>query len=121
MMQWAAYMGYAEIYLLGVDHHFSRTCNYSEQVVPQQTISGTISSDHFCNDYYKAGESIYVSDVNSTEQAYKKAEQHSQEYGFSIYNATRGGKLEVFQRVDFDKLMDGLGKQSGGSYETHAV
>ncbi len=121
MMQWAAYMGFAKICLLGVDHHFAHTCNYFEQVIPPQTITDTINRDHFCVDYYKAGESIYISDVNSTEQAYKKAEQYSQESGFRIYNATRGGKLEVFQRVDFDKLIDSLNKQGGGSYETHSV
>ncbi len=104
MMQWAAYMGFAEIYLLGVDHYYAQTCNYFEQIVPPQAIADTNNADHFCGDYYKVGELIHVSDVNSTEQAYKKAELYSREHGFRIYNATRGGKLEVFERVDFDGL-----------------
>ena len=36
--------------------------------------------------------------------AYIKAEEYSQNSEFKIYNATRGGKLEVFERVDFDEL-----------------
>ncbi len=38
--------------------------------------------------------------------AYKRAKAASVEYGFKIYNATRGGCLEEFERVNFDKLFD---------------
>lgn len=37
-------------------------------------------------------------------KAYEAAELYSREYGFRIYNATRGGCLEVFERVNFDSL-----------------
>ena len=37
-------------------------------------------------------------------KAYEIAEQYSREHGFRIYNATRGGALEVFERVNFDDL-----------------
>ena len=104
MMQWAAYMGFSEIFLLGVDHHFAHTCNYLDQAIPPQAISVANINDHFCDDYHKPGESIYIADVNSNDLAFRKAEQYSREHGFRIYNATRGGKLEVFERVDFDSL-----------------
>ena len=38
------------------------------------------------------------------EIAYQYAEKYSRENGFRVYNATRGGYLEVFERVDFDSL-----------------
>ena len=39
-----------------------------------------------------------------TEMAYQAAEKYAEEHGIKIYNATRGGRLEVFERVDFDSL-----------------
>ena len=39
-------------------------------------------------------------------RAYEAAESYGKESGkFKIYNATRGGALEVFERVDLDKVV----------------
>jgi len=38
------------------------------------------------------------------ERAYKTAKKYADRHGVKIYNATRGGNLEVFERVDFDTL-----------------
>ena len=36
--------------------------------------------------------------------AYMSAEPYSRDHGFRIFNATRGGKLEVFERKNFDEV-----------------
>ena len=36
--------------------------------------------------------------------AYETAEKISRKMGVRIYNATRGGKLDSFERVDFDLI-----------------
>ena len=36
--------------------------------------------------------------------AYKGAKIYAEKHGITILNATRGGRLEVFDRVDFDNL-----------------
>jgi len=36
--------------------------------------------------------------------AFEKAKEYADGHGIKIYNATRGGKLEVFERVNFDDL-----------------
>lgn len=36
--------------------------------------------------------------------AFEKAKEYADGHGIKIYNATRGGKLEVFERVNFDAL-----------------
>ena len=59
-------------------------------------------ADVFRKNFNEALESRVVS------QAFQKAEDVSGQYGFKIYNATRGGCLEVHERVDFDQLFDGL-------------
>ena len=43
-------------------------------------------------------------DMAYTFSAYEVAKENAEKKGIKIYNATRGGKLEVFERVDFDSL-----------------
>ena len=89
-LQMAVYMGFKEIYLLGLDH------NYSKDVYSNQ--------NHFVG--YSADKSIRLNKVyiEQNELAYISAKRYAKEHGIQIYNATRGGKLEVFERVDFDSL-----------------
>lgn len=93
-IQLAAYMGASEIYLLGVDN--SITGNLTD------------SSNHFLEDYYSEDEKRLYEGVRFEQEklvmAYKKAEIYSRRHGFRIFNATRGGELEVFERVGFDNL-----------------
>lgn len=93
-LQIAAYMGFQEIYLLGMDHY---------------NVGSVVDSrNHFTSDYFSDEEKeVYkgvAADFASMDLAYQKAEIYSRQHGFRIYNATRGGKLEVFERVDFDAL-----------------
>ncbi|BCC32333.1 TPA: 6-hydroxymethylpterin diphosphokinase MptE-like protein [Bacillus cereus] len=83
LMQLAVYMGFKEIYLLGVD------CNYTEK------------GKNYLKDY------ITQTDFNAgylMAQSYKVAQEYAEKNGVKIYNASRGGKLEVFERVNFDEL-----------------
>lgn len=83
-LQLAVYMGFKEIYLLGVD------CDYPKN-----------APSHFYGDDFDAGgDPEYYRSVIAFESARRYADSH----GIKIYNATRGGKLEVFERVGFDTL-----------------
>jgi len=42
--------------------------------------------------------------VDRMEQAYVKAQEISERTGVPIFNATAGGHLEVFPRVDFGQI-----------------
>lgn len=90
-MQLAAYMGFGEIYLLGVDF------NYSPDVYdPKNHFEGcdTPQNKIRLNPIYP----------ERTLLAYQSAKKYCDKHGIKIFNATRGGKLEVFERVDFDTL-----------------
>lgn len=93
-LQLAAYMGASEIYLLGIDN--SATANLTD------------AQNHFISDYYRQGEEKKYEGLKfekeKAEKAYMTAERYSGKKGFRIYNATRGGALEVFERVNFDDL-----------------
>lgn len=91
-LQIAIYMGYKEIHLVGADfsylddpaargNHF-----YDDKTVDRRVVAG---KPH-----------IYISLA-----AMQKAKEYAGTHGVAIYNATRGGKLEVFRRIDLDSLI----------------
>lgn len=98
-IQLAIYMGFEEIYLLGIDHNFRVTQNNKGEIIVDNNVK-----DYFCDEYNKDKEELYIPNVENTTLSYIIARKHCEEKGIKIYNATRGGKLEVFERVDFDKL-----------------
>jgi Predicted nucleoside-diphosphate sugar epimerases len=105
MIQWAAYMGFSEMFLLGVDHNQQQTNDYFKKLPEPLTITKNMIGDHFYDEHLNVGEVFNVADLQAQLLAYEKAEQYSHEHGFQIFNATRGGELEIFKRVDFDQLM----------------
>ena len=78
-------MGFAEIYLLGTD------CNYSNSM-----------NHHFKN--YDVVDPSFSLASEKMMSAYKIAKKYADSRQIKIYNATRGGMLEVFERVDLDTL-----------------
>ncbi len=100
-IQIAAYMGFSEIYLLGVDFNYPLLRDIKGNVY---NIDRTIAA-HF---YETAGDNKNRIDTMHTERNlayYTIADQYGKNSGkFRIYNSTRGGKLEVYERVDFDSL-----------------
>jgi len=101
-MQLAYYLGVKTLYLIGFDHHY---------VIPDDAkIDGldiTSRSDdpnHFHPDYFGKGYRWHDPKVDRMEVGYKKAGVFFERDGRKILNATAGGKLECFQRVDYDSL-----------------
>ena len=94
MIQFAVFMGFKEIYLLGVDTNYSIS-------------NGAIDANSYFNkkmfDKNKIGE---LPDIVYNLMAYKVAKQYAESHGIKIYNATYGGMLEVFKRVNFDSLFE---------------
>ena len=100
-IQMAAYMGFKEIYLIGVDHSFARYRNEKGEIIEDKNLK-----DYFCEDYNKDKDKLDIPSTVESTLSYMKAEEYSRQHGFRIYNATRGGKLEVFERVNFDELFN---------------
>ena len=100
-MQLAAYMGFSEIYLLGVDHNYRVTID-----INGNTVTDPDQKDYFCEGYDDDIKEKVVHDMGNNTRAYMDAKMYCDStYGeTTIINATRGGKLEVFQRVNFDSL-----------------
>lgn len=88
-------MGFSEIYLIGMDN------SYSVAVMSDGTVERKDMNDHF-DKSYKA--SMYPMSIEIINAAYSKALQYCKSHGIKVYNATRGGELEVFDRVNFMSL-----------------
>ena len=99
MLQFAYYMGFAEIYLIGVD--FSYAVN---NPLNNKTYAYEGENNYFIEGYLKQGEIATMPNVTANLLAYHVAKEAIAGDGRIIQNATRGGKLEVFDRVDLDEL-----------------
>jgi hypothetical protein len=94
MLQIAVYMGFTEIYLIGAD------CDYGSD---QKYFQSGGSDGNYNVKFDK--EKIIVSEEHPI-FGYEKAKEYADSHGISIFNATRGGKLEVFLRVDLDEVLN---------------
>lgn len=88
LMQIAYYMGFTEIYLLGCD------CSYAKEPEKQHFVA----SGHIDPNAGLVG--------NLQSQAYKKAKEFCVSHNMKIYNATRGGYLEIFERVKLEEVIN---------------
>lgn len=98
-VQFAVYMGIREIYLIGVDHHFHTSINAKGEIVVDPA-----AKDYFAEKYNEDREQLYIPNTDISTLTFVAAKNYADKHGIRIFNATRGGKLEVFERVDFDSL-----------------
>ena len=97
-IQLAVYMGFTEIYLIGMDHSFSVASTKTGMI-----FGGT--GGHFDDNYFKEGQTIMYARPDIIEEAYSFTLAATNKMKIHIYNATRGGHLESFQRVDLDEVL----------------
>ena len=76
----ALYMGFSEIYLLGVDHDYTGVRHF----VPTE------------DDEKRKAPNLYH--MRLSESGYKVSGENATFHHAEIYNSTRGGKLEIFER-----------------------
>lgn len=99
VIQMAFCMGFQEVYILGKDHSFNVTGKAGTSVY----VKGE-DQNHFLKNYFLSGQKYDIPDYQTEEYAYRVARKAYEEAGRRIYNATEGGKLEIFERVDFKLL-----------------
>lgn len=94
LMQIAVYMGFEEIYLLGMDNQ----CTVRNQ--------GKTQFHFYCGkDDEMCGKDAANDMYEKMLKPYIYAENFSKAHGFKIYNVTRGGALEIFERKDFEEVI----------------
>lgn len=87
-MQMAFYMGFKEIYLLGCDLGFDK------------------KEHHFSKEYDKGAFLKGLSLDKSMTSAHRLMKKAGDEYNVKIYNASLGGSLDVYEKVDYEKIFN---------------
>lgn len=106
MLQLAAYLGFEEIYLIGVDATYSIPSDAQDGEAYSVGVLDMKSDDpnHFDPDYFGKGFRWHDPQVDKMIEAYQEANRALEGTGQTIYNATIGGALEVFERRNFYSL-----------------
>ena len=116
-LQLAYHMGFSEVILIGVDHSFT-TPGPAHQLV---TSSGD-DPNHFDPSYFGKGVRWELPNLPLSEVAYELARQAFEADGRRIVDATLGGKLTVFPKVELEvALRPRADRRHGSSLEPAAV
>lgn len=98
-MQLAFYMGFQKVYIIGVDHSFHT------KGPPNTTVAaGEVDQNHFSPDYFSNGYRWQLPDLEASEEAYQLAKITFEKSGRQILDATIGGKLTIFPKVEYHSL-----------------
>ncbi len=98
-LQVSYHLGYSQVILVGVDHY------YVTQGKPNATVvSQGADPNHFDPGYFGKGFRWQLPDLESWLIAYNLARKTYEENGREVVDATIGGKLQVFKKVDYDSL-----------------
>lgn len=83
VMQLAAYMGFKEVYLLGIDCDYSKAVNH----IKAYSVQNDVNASYLMR------------------ESYKVAKAYCDTHDFKILNATRNAKLDVFEKVVLEDVL----------------
>jgi hypothetical protein len=98
-LQTAFYLGFETVILIGVDHNFVTQGKPNTTVVSQGD-----DPNHFHPGYFGKGFRWQLPDLETSERAYRMARQAYEAAGRRVLDATVGGKLLVFPKVEYESL-----------------
>lgn len=98
-LQIAFYMGFEQVILIGVDHNFASKGEANKTVISQGD-----DPNHFSASYFGKGFRWQLPDLDTSEIGYNLARSAYQKAGRQVLDATVGGKLTVFPKVDYNSL-----------------
>jgi hypothetical protein len=100
-LQLAFHMGFQQVILIGVDHNFASKGDANKTVV-----STGDDPNHFSGAYFGKGFRWQLPDLDTSEIGYSLARQAYRKAGREVLDATVGGKLTIFPKVDYNSLFE---------------
>jgi hypothetical protein len=98
-MQIAYYMGFQNVFLIGVDHNFKTHGKpYEKQFMKGDDIN------HFDPNYFKNNE-WQLPNLKASEAAYNLAKYYYNKDGREIFDATVNGRLNIFPKMSFEEAL----------------
>ncbi len=104
-IQFAFYLGFREIYLIGVDYNFEVPTPTGQQCESGEILEDQGEKNHFHPDYRKPGEKWTMPLLDLQYNAFLAAKSTFIEHGGIIYNASRKTALDVFPQVNLDDVV----------------
>ena len=98
-LQVAFHMGIEKAILIGVDHNFTDKGDANKTVVSQGD-----DPNHFDPRYFGKGIKWQLPDLDTSEIGYTFAHDAYRKAGREVVDATVGGKLDIFPKVDYNSL-----------------
>lgn len=95
-LQVAFFLGFSEVILIGVDHKYDTKGTPNQAVVAEAA-----DTSHFSRDYFGPGVVWQLPDLPAMERGYRQMRALFERQGRQILDATDGGNLRVFPKVDF--------------------
>ena len=98
-LQLAFHMGFQQVLLIGMDHNFTSKGEANKTVTSQGD-----DPNHFMPNYFGKGVKWQLPDLDTSEVGYIMAREAYKKAGREVLDATIGGKLTVFPKVDYNSL-----------------
>ncbi len=98
-LQLAFHMGIEKAILIGVDHNFADKGEANKTIVSQGD-----DANHFMPNYFGKGVKWQLPDLDTSEIGYALAREAYHRAGREVVDATVGGKLKIFPKVDYNSL-----------------
>ncbi len=95
-LQLAYHMGFEEVILVGMDHSFTTKGDPNVTIV-----SNGEDPNHFSAEYFGKGFRWQLPDLKASERAYRMAREAFEASNRRILDATIGGKLEIFPKINY--------------------
>lgn len=100
-LQLAYYMGFQEVYLIGVDHYFKTQGKAHELITAQAP-----DQEHFHPDYFGVGVRWQLPDLQGSEENYALAKTVYERNQRQVFDATVDGHLQIFPKIAYDTLFE---------------
>jgi hypothetical protein len=98
-LQLAYHMGIETAILIGVDHNFASRGDANKAIVSEGD-----DQNHFLPNYFGKGVKWQLPDLDTSEIGYTFAREAYRKAGRKVLDATVGGKLTVFPKVEYNSL-----------------
>ena len=105
--QLAYYMGFKRIYLIGFDQNYKIAKDKDGNIVVDDKLEKDYVSEKYRNE---ETDDLIIPNLYEMNKAFISLDTHikSGELDLEVYNSTRGGMLEVFERKDLDEVFKEL-------------
>ena len=89
--------------MIGFDHNYKEP-GKNDIVKDGYVFSNTVDANHFSSAYVGKGTRWHLPFLERMEVGFQSARIAFEKSDRKVLNATKGGRLEVFERVDYESL-----------------